>query len=459
MLIIILEIRRLSCIIKGGCLHIQSLCIAERSILMTKDNIRNRLASIGRLVKKVDYYYVIIPLCFVALMFVFGAFTGMWPWNHNYYNSFALQANSWLQGRLDVDGELLTWLELAIYDDMYYVSFPPFPSYVLLPFALIFGTNTPDMFIMMIFSSLGAIFTYRLCKEFLGEERRADSFLFTMLIYVGSNTVFFQVSPWVWFFAQNISFTFTILALYYAHKAKPVWSFAFWACAVGSRPFQILLLPLMLMLMIRTWKSTEKNFSFWKKVKTRWFEGIPCVIIALSYCVLNYARFGSIIEFGHNYLPEFIREEQGQFSITYLGRNLARMFRLPEVGTKGLNFYNADGIAFWLVNPIFLLLLVVLIYSVCKWICRNNDTKADTILGIIITVIVSAHIVILCMHRTLGGWHFGNRYTCDMIPAVLIGILLMMPKSEKFMPLPRLVFMFGFMLNLLGTVAAYNYWI
>ena len=27
-------------------------------------------------------------------------------------------------------------------------------------------------------------------------------------------------------------------------------------------------------------------------------------------------------------------------------------------------------------------------------------------------------LLLTCMHRTLGGWQFGARYTCDMIPFV-----------------------------------------
>ena len=45
-------------------------------------------------------------------------------------------------------------------------------------------------------------------------------------------------------------------------------------------------------------------------------------VIALSYMILNFARFGNITEFGHNYLPEFTRSELGQFNIGYMAENL-----------------------------------------------------------------------------------------------------------------------------------------
>lgn len=408
-------------------------------------------------IKDFDPYYLLAPACILIVVMIFGAFTGIWPWKPDQYNSFALQANSWLHGSLSlIDGEIYTYLELAIKNGEYFVSFPPFPSYVLLPFSVFCGINTPDGYITLAFAMIGALYAYKLCKAILGEDRRETSFLLAMIIYLGSNTLFFTVTSWVWFMAQTMSFTLTILAFYYAVKGSPGWSLAFWAMAVGCRPFQILFLPVLLILMIRTWKMKEEGFTFAGKLKKEWYKGIPCLLIAMSYCILNYARFGSIVEFGHNYLPEFVREENGQFSLEYLMPNLGRMFRLPVMTPENgdrFNFYNADGIALWLVNPVLLLLVITLIYKIIK--ARNKDT----FIAVLIFVLACVHVVILCMHRTLGGWHFGNRYTCDMLPAVLVGVLLTLPEDKRFMVVPRLIFIFGFALNLVGTVATYNYWI
>ena len=84
-------------------------------------------------------------------------FTGHWPTHHNPYNSYTLQACAWLEGRLDL-GRDYTWLELAIVDGRYYVSFPPFPSYVMLPFAALFGENTPDGLIALSVTLLSVVY-------------------------------------------------------------------------------------------------------------------------------------------------------------------------------------------------------------------------------------------------------------------------------------------------------------
>ena len=93
------------------------------------------------------------------------------------YNSYSLQARSWLEGRLDLkDGADLPWLELAIRDGKYYVSFPPFPSMVLLPFVMIFGVNTPDTLLAFAAAALACFHAVRLAQLLLPEniEKEAE---------------------------------------------------------------------------------------------------------------------------------------------------------------------------------------------------------------------------------------------------------------------------------------------
>ena len=62
------------------------------------------------------------------------------------------------------------------------------------------------------------------------------------------------------------------------------------------------------------------------------------------------------------------------------------------------------------------------------------------------------------MHRTLGGFQFGNRYFVDLLPFLLLGLLTWKNPKETFdlTQLPLLAA--GTCLNLLGTVMAYHTW-
>ena len=161
--------------------------------------------------EKVDWIYVIVPLALLGTFWVIAAFTGQWPWQSNPYNSYALQTDSWLKGRLDL-GQNYEWLELAIYQGKYFVSFPPFPSYVLIPFVVLFGTNTPDHFIALVVTIIGCIYAVKLYRETSAEKQH--SLFWVLMLYFASGYLFVGMNGYVWFIAQSMSFTLSLMALY-----------------------------------------------------------------------------------------------------------------------------------------------------------------------------------------------------------------------------------------------------
>ena len=114
-------------------------------------------------------------------------FTSRWPWDNNPYNSYTLQGFHWLQGHLDL-GENLEHLELAIFNGKYFVSFPPFPSFALLPFIMLFGLNTPDHFINISFAIVAGIYAFKLCRNF--NLKKHESMFWSLFLTVGSNFLF-----------------------------------------------------------------------------------------------------------------------------------------------------------------------------------------------------------------------------------------------------------------------------
>lgn len=377
----------------------------------------------------------------LAAYAVVWMFTGMWPWVDNPYNSYVLQARSWLQGRLDL-GRDYPYLELAVYQGKYFVSFPPMPSIVYLPFVLLFG-NFKEGFISLAFAFLGGVYCVRLLHHFGIKEAKAV--LWTILLMCASNLIFVCVNSWVWFIAQNMAFAFSIMAIYYACTKKGGWSLFFWACAVGCRPFQALYLPVLLYILYRG--LAEDGESVTEMIKKRFYWCFGALIMAVIYMALNYARFGSIAEFGHNYLPEFVRSYHGQFSFSYLKENLYSLIRLPHVGEDHkLSFPMADGMNMFMVSPI---LIFWLVYSVRTIITKNSRDKVLTI-GLL--AIAAAEMLVIALHKTMGGVHFGNRYTNDILPLAFLGILVAKPNANRIL---YPVIMFGLALNIAGSIAFY----
>ena len=395
--------------------------------------------------------FLYVVLCMLAVYCVIWSFTGMWPWMKNDYNSYSLQAARWLSGHLDL-GTNYSHLEIAEYQGKFFVSFPPFPSYVMLPFVLVFGTNTPDGWIALTVSIVGALYVFKLLKQFGKSDN--SSIFWTLFVTVGTNMIFVAVNGWVWFIAQNLCFMLSVMAIYYAVTKKGGLSLAFWACSVGCRPLNALYAPVLLFILYHGLKEENPTQSFWQLVASHLKWAIAPCMIAASYMLLNYLRFDSILEFGHNYLPEFQEAVNGQFHPDYIKTNFPLLFKLPPVGANGkVLFPKFNGTAIYLVTPVFFAYFLYLIYGIVK----KKETNRVLIWLIPCTVII--HLVCLTAHKTMGGFHFGNRYPLDSLPYVFLGILYLMPKEDRLERFQYPLAILGLLINVVGTCAAYNGWI
>lgn len=394
---------------------------------------------------KLEWRYVICPLAFLIVLWVAASFTGHWATEENPYRSYALQACAWLNGRLDL-GKDYPWLELAIYEGKYYVSFPPFPSLVLLPFAAVWGTNTPDHWISLGFSMIGIIYAIRLYHAITGTYEMAERYV--LFLFLGNGYLFIALQGgWVWYMAQTMCFTFSLMSLFYAANKRIGRAFAFLSCAFGCRPMVVVYIPLILML------GTEKaSVKTWMR---KGYRLIPACMIIGFYLMLNAARFDNPFEFGHNHLPEFVRSTEGQFSLNYATKNFKQLFRLPQTGGEhGMLIYDTyDCMAFWLIDPMIVSFMVTWLYALTR------KRKACGLNLIIVPATTCVHLMIVCCHKTMGGYQFGNRYIVDMLPYVFYGLITYKQGVGKAEWLNNPLFALGFSINLIGTVSTYNHWI
>lgn len=395
---------------------------------------------------------LLVLFCLVAVQAVLAAFTGQWAWADNPYNSYTLQALRWLKGHLDL-GQNYSWLELAIFEGRYYVSFPPFPSYLLLPFAALFGESTPDGWIALLLSWVGGCYAVKLYRSLAGDH--GSCVFFALFLLLGNGYLFLTMNGWVWFFAQNLCFVLSLAALYHAWHGQGGIALAAWACAVGCRPMTVLYLPILLLFLWRQETSPGRGFSLLIWAKRHWHWGIAPVSLAISYMALNWARFGNILEFGHNYLPEFTSVSTGQFSLSYLRQNLGLLFRLPvyQGSDQPMTFFIFETMAFYLIAPFSIACGAAWVHA----LLRHRKRERWTLLWLPALALV--HLLILCCHKTLGGWQFGNRYLVDLLPWMFACFALWKPRSRRFDALCLPLAILGTAVNLVGSVAAYNMWI
>lgn len=377
------------------------------------------------------------------------------PWEHSMYDSYTLQALAWRKGEAKLS-QNYPYLELAIVNkeyfaehDMddytsyrekfgdinapiedqegneYYVSFPPFPSVPMFILSFFFGENTPNTFIAILYMAGAFVFAILICRRF--QYSYTISVCGAILLCVASSALFIctnKMSGGVWFQAQALSLLLTTGAFYFilGNRDRDFYTACILlACAVGCRPFQLIYFIPFAYIMARQYK--------FKVLKTWKFYIAPAVIGGI-YMWYNYIRFGNPLEFGHNYLPEFMRMPAGQFGFEYFAGNFANAFgEIPHFTSEGLTF-SKFGFAFYIANVIFIVTAVAMVCrlwlpsrkSIGRSIMKLTDTNTPEITILLICII--CHLLFFLLHKTLGGWQFGSRYTVDMTPAALVIICM-----------------------------------
>ena len=387
----------------------------------------------------------------LAVYAILWCMTGTNPFGRSVYDSYLRQALRWIHGYLDL-GENPAYLEIAEYGGRYYVSFPPVPSVLLTPFCLLFGERTPDTLIASAVGLLGAVCAFFMARR-AGRSEQSSVF-WALFVTVGSNFLHVGFRADVWYFAQTVSFTCTLLALFYADSDRLADGWKPWfflALAVGSRPLQMVYLPLVSLLLLN--KLQSNHLTLRQAAHRFWWWTVPALMVGGGLMAFNAARFGNPFQFGHDYLPEFSGPEgYAQFSLSYLKDNLCRLWTLPELVDGRLKFPLFNGCAFWIFSPIFL------VFAICFLLHLRQNIRNPALAFALLSIPV--HLLLLCCHATLGGWQFGNRYTIDALPVLFFAQMSILKKVPSDLPcITRPLFLWGLGLNLVGTVALQNGWL
>lgn len=362
---------------------------------------------------------------------------------HSPRDSFTLMALAWRKGLVHLEQDY-TWLELAIFDGNYYVSFPSVPALVMLPLTFIFGESTPNTLVTGCYLMGSYMAGYHLCRRF---RKQADSLFFALFLTMGCNMLYLSLRGEVWNQGQLLCFFLTTMcAVGLTGRTPSEWAWGLFclALSVGCRPFQAVYVPFGLWMLYRNLQRKRRT-GFRRTI----LRGIPFVIAPLMVAAVlgwyNWVRFGDPIEFGHNYLPEFTRDpNQPQLGLQYVWNNLTGLLRLPYFEKNRLEFPLFNGFAFWMANPIF---VTAGICAVTKWLNRRWDA-GDTLL----CVGFAAEFFLLLIHKTFGGWQFGARYLCDLVPMLLLFELRGRQKRRNW---ETAIGSFAIAFNLYGAIVFY----
>ena len=300
-------------------------------------------------------------LAFCVLICVYAAVhgaLGTQPFAHSNYDSYTLQALAWREGRVSL-GQDYPHLELAVYEGDWYVSFPPVPTLVQLPLTFLFGRETPDGLLVKLYVSAAFFVLY----DYFRRTRRLRPWaasLWALFLVFASDMVSVSLDGGVWYQAQTLNFLLLVSAFAAMARKRPTLSCLFYALAVGCRPFTVLFGPVLLMMYLK------------QKKRPRLWPGLAAgLCVAACYAAYNYARFGNVFEFGHNYLPEFTRVETGQFSLAYVAGNVKTfLFGLPFSVQNGAWALNKFGFSMFLCNPALWMAAAWLVEAAARRRCK-----------------------------------------------------------------------------------------
>ncbi len=330
----------------------------------------------------------------------------------------------------------------------YFMSFPPGPSFVMMPFASIFGYKTNDVIITILFASFNVAFIFfllmRLSEEGRSKRSRSENLWLTVLFGFGTAHLWLSVMGQVWFTALIMGATFTLLYFFFAlDLRKPFFAGVFAAMAFATRT--PLLFGCLLFYIFVFFPDGKLRKSDWSETfkKVTWFS-IPCLVMGTFLLYSNYVRFESLTEFGHSYLAGGALERvknYGLFNFQFLSKNLAALFTLLPRFQPNTPFIivSKHGMSLLFATPAFF-------YLISR---RRGDDSTNVFLHRALWLTVFVIAVPHLLYQNTGFEQFSYRFSLDYTPYLIVLLAL---GSFTFNRTFKAAVLFGVFVNAFGAV-------
>ncbi len=360
------------------------------------------------------------PLAIVAGVFLIYWFFNPAPMQHFDYTYRIAEAL--LHGHLGVS-EAPSWLnELVQVGDYYYSVFPLGSVLSMIPFALLKAAHLiepfPARFIAALLAATSALFFFLLsARQDITTGRRVLLALFPVLAtWAWCNLAY----AGAWQLALGFALMAQAGALYFTLvDRRPLLAGFFFAVAFGNRTEVLLVAPIFIYLWCRA-DAAEKRLSLRARILAQrreiiWFVSIP-IVLGLATLAYNYARFGSIADFGYMRIPQVASEEyfkHGLFSVYSIPRNAKAMlfegWKLVE--HRPYLIPHGFGGSIFISSPLLLLLF------------RFRRGLRERSLIVVSWIAIGVLTLVLWLHANPGGWQFSYRYGMILLPWMFLILL------------------------------------
>lgn len=353
---------------------------------------------------------------------------------HTPFNHFALMAEAWLHGRVDLGGPPPAYTgnnDFAYFHDRVFVSFPPVPAALVAPLVAISGSAaaTRDGLFFLLLAGVAPAFVFlaldKLSRVGRSRRSRVENVGLALLFAFGTVFWFTSVQGSVWFAAHVVGAGLLSIYLFASIDGDhPLLAGVALGLAIGTRTPMFLALPLFVCEHVRASRVGPITDPFFGLAPRRFLRGWllflgPLAAIGIVLAWHNFARFRDPFEFGHQYLDIYWQgriKKWGLFSTHYLAKNLAIMLTsLPFFGGPNMPVrVNAHGLALTVTSPFYLWAL---------W--PRQRARASTRFSFRTIAIVAALIATADLLYQNSGWiQFGYRFSNDFAPLLFAMIAL-----------------------------------
>src|SRR3990172_9191871 len=174
---------------------------------------------------------------FIIFFIIYAALAGDDLLKPSVFPHFVYQAQAFLNGRLNIDPLPPHVLDFTFVGEKAYLPVPVFPAVVILPVVAIFGLDTPDVLISVIFGALNIglffILLNRAAKFY--EKEPSVGFKSAMMLLFGLGSAHGYCAPLghVWHIAQVMALTFTLVVLIELFGKQRIFIIALFAAFAG----------------------------------------------------------------------------------------------------------------------------------------------------------------------------------------------------------------------------------
>jgi hypothetical protein len=331
--------------------------------------------------------------CYVVVLLVYAVVAGRERLTeHTPFNHFALLAEAWLNGRLDLGGpppDYAQGNDFAQFRGKWYIPFPPFPALLIAPLVYLAGDaeRVRDGQFFLWWAPLGPAFTFLVLEKLRWKGRSARSRLqnlaLSLSFALGSVYFFTAVQGTVWFAAHVVAVALVAAYVWFSLDAEhPYWAGLMLGLGYSSRASLLFAFPFFV---LEAWRACRKlanepsaerseppSFRAWTHqfvARVRNTElsrftrlclafGVPFALCFGLSLVHNQARFGDPFDVGYRHLQVAWQSrihKWGLFDYHFLAKNLGvALTSLPWIQPLRIN---AHGLALWFTTPVYLYLL------------------------------------------------------------------------------------------------------